>query len=102
MGAPQPNFKIVATNIRADKNPKNYILEDASKLESIIEKWRFAPGDAVGRCGYDYHIVFTNGAVNVPISVCFLCNTLVFNNLENYKASKKQIMALLRKDFKLI
>ncbi|MBD2700846.1 hypothetical protein IC229_09365 [Spirosoma sp. BT702] len=102
MGIPQPNFKIVATQIRKGKNPENYVLADASKLLLVVEKWRFEPGGPVGRCGYDYHIVFTNGEVNIPISVCFLCNTLVFNNYENYKATKKQIMALLREDFELI
>lgn len=100
-GAAEPNFKIVATHIRPGKNPKNYMLEDAGKLKSIVEKWRFEPGDTLGRCGYDYHIVFRNGAVNIPISICFLCNTMVFNGLENYKTSEKQIMTLLKEDFNL-
>ena len=102
VGNPQPNFKIVATHIRTGKSPKNYMLDDAVKLPLVVEKWRFEPGHAVGRCGYDYHILFTNGEKIIPILVCFACNTLVFNGKDNYKTSRKQIMSLLRQDFKLI
>lgn len=101
-GIPQPNFKIVATHIREGKYLENYMLDEADKLTLIVEKWRFKPNDVIGRCGYDYHILFTNGEITIPIFVCFLCNTLVFNNVEKYKTSKKQIMALLKEDFKLI
>jgi hypothetical protein len=101
-GVAQPNFKIVATHIREGKNPKNYLLDEGDKLPLIVEKWRFEPKDSIGRCGYDYNIFFTNGEINIPISVCFLCNTLIFNNSKNYKISKKKIMTLLREDFKLI
>lgn len=102
IGPAEPNFKIVANHVRAGKSPKNYVLEDAGKLPTIIEKWAFEPGEVVGRCGYDYQIIITNGERTIPISVCFLCNTLVFNHLENYKVSKKQMMNLLIEDFKLI
>lgn len=100
VGHPQPNFKIVATHLRQGKTRKSYILDDADKLPVLVEKWRFEPGGSIGRCGYDYHILLTNGELTIPISVCFRCNTLVFNNLEKYKISKKQIMALLHEDFK--
>ena len=69
VGNPQPNFKIVATHIRTGKSPKNYMLDDAVKLPLVVEKWRFEPGHAVGRCGYDYHILFTNGEKIIPILV---------------------------------
>ncbi len=106
-GIPQPNFKIIATHIRQGKNPENYVLDNAAKLPSIIEKWQFEPKGVLGRCGYDYHILFMNGKFNISVSVCFLCNTLVVNDPEkhttsNYITSKKQIMALLREDFRLL
>lgn len=102
VGVAQPNFKIIATHIREGKNPESYLLDEADKLPLLVEKWRFKPKDVIGRCRYDYYLLFTNGEINIPISVCFRCNTLVFNNLENYKISKKQMMTLLREDFKLI
>lgn len=40
-GPPMPNFQIVATNVRHAHPPENFILDDGSKLASIIEKWRF-------------------------------------------------------------
>lgn len=49
-GPPMPNFQIVATNVRQAHPPENFILDDGSKLASIIEKWRFQPGGEVGRC----------------------------------------------------
>jgi len=50
VGPPMPNFQIVATNVRHGHAPENFILDDGSKLASIIEKWRFQPGGEVGRC----------------------------------------------------
>lgn len=94
-----PNFKITATHVRAGKNGKSYLLDDGGKLASIVEQWRFEPGDSVGRCGYDYQIVFTNGASSIPISICFLCNILIFNGVQVYKTSERQIKTLLEADF---
>ena len=108
-GIPQPDLKIVAIPVRKGKNAENYVFDNVAKFPSIIEKWRFEPKDAfeLGICGYDYHILFMNGKVNISISVCFLCNTLVVNDPEkhttsNYTTSKKQLMALLREDFRLL
>lgn len=102
MGTPMPNFKVVATNVRGGQAPKNYILDDGSKLESVVEKWQFEPGGSLLRCGYDYQIVFTNGDMNIPIAVCFLCNSLVFDHSQVFRASKKQILRLLEEDFKIM
>ncbi|GAB3954545.1 hypothetical protein GCM10028805_40170 [Spirosoma harenae] len=102
VGVAQSNFKIVATRVREGKRPENYMLDDPDKLPLLVEKWRFEPGDKVGRCGYDYQILFTNGEVFIPISVCFVCNALVINGTDNYRTSKGQIMALLREDFTLM
>lgn len=99
-GPPMPNFQILATHVRQGQTPQNFILDDGSKLESIIEKWQFRPGSGVGRCGYDYQIVFTNGDLNIPISICFLCQTLIVNHSQVYKISKRQILNLLKTDFR--
>ena len=95
-----PNFQIVATHVRHGHPPKNYILDDGNKLETIVEKWQFQPGGEVGRCGYDYQMVFTNGELNIPVSICFLCNILIVNHLQVYKISKKHILTLLKEDFR--
>lgn len=100
MDTPMPNFKMVATHVRAGQAHKHYLLDDGSKLKSIVEKWQFQPGGSLLRCGYDYQIVFTNGDVNIPISICFLCKSLVFNHSEVFKVSKNQILALLEADFR--
>ncbi len=100
VGAPMSNFQIVATNVRAGHLPKNYILDDGNKLETIMEKWQFKPGGEVGRCGYDYQIVLTNGDLHIPVSICFLCKILIVNHLQVYKISKKQILSLLEEDFR--
>jgi hypothetical protein len=101
MDRPMPNFKMVATNVRIGQAPKNYVLEDGSKLKSIVEKWRFQRGGSLLRCGYDYQIVFINGDAKIPVSICFLCQSLVFNQSQVFKISKKQIMTLLEEDFTL-
>ncbi len=100
MDTPMPNFKMVATHVRQGQTPKNYILDDGSKLKSIVEKWRFQPGGELLRCGYDYQIVVTNGDAIIPISICFLCKSLVFNYSEVFITSKTQILALLEEDFR--
>ena len=100
VGAPMPNFQIVATNVRAGQAPQNYIFDDGDKLEAIVEKWQFKPGGAVGRCGYDYQLVLTNGDLSLPVSICFLCKILIVNHLHVYKISKKHILGLLEEDFR--
>ena len=100
LDSPMPNFQIVATNVRPGQVPRNYILNDGNQLALVVEKWQFEPGGEVGRCGYDYQIVFINGDLSIPISICFLCKILIFNHSEVYSISKKQIMALLEADFK--
>ncbi|MEQ1744206.1 MAG: hypothetical protein ABMA02_02190 [Saprospiraceae bacterium] len=100
MDTPMPNFKIVAQRVRVGKTPKTYILDDDSKLKSIVEKWQFEPGGQIERCGYDYKILFTNGEVEIPINICFFCKTMSCNQ-KNYKISRWQIMRLLCQDFKL-
>lgn len=103
VSSPQPNFKIIATHVRHGAQPRHYLLQDGSKIKTLIEKWRFEPKpDPLSRCGYDYLIVVTNGDVTIPISVCFVCNTLIFNHKEKYRISKKQIMALLAEDFQAL
>lgn len=99
-GPPMPNFQILATHVRHGQTPQNFILDGGSKLESIIEKWRFRPGGEVGRCGYDYQIMFTNGDLNISISICFFCKILIVNHLQVYKISKRQILNLLKTDFR--
>lgn len=99
---PMPDFKIVATHVRAGKNRKSYFLDDGTRLKSIVEKWRFEPGGSVGRCGYDYQMVLTNGDLEIPVSICFLCKILIFNHKEVYKASKSQIQTLLEEDFRVL
>jgi hypothetical protein len=101
IGAPMPNFSIVATQVRAGvKQPKNYLLTDAKKLDTIKENWRFEPSfEPISRCGYDYNIVLTNGEQVFTVDVCFLCNTLVVNHLQAFKTSKRQIQNLLESDF---
>ncbi|NUN99440.1 MAG: hypothetical protein HUU01_02355 [Saprospiraceae bacterium] len=96
---PQPNFRMVATHVREGLQRPNYRLDDGSKWGSIVQKWQFKQGGALLRCGYDYQIVFTNGDVNIPISICFMCKSLVFNHKTVYKTSKRQILALLKEDF---
>lgn len=98
-GTPMPDFKIIATHVRVNKKGKNYFLDDGNKLKSIVEKWRFEPGGSVGRCGYDYQMVLTNGNTEIPVSICFLCNTLILNHIGVYRISKRQILALLEEDF---
>ncbi|HNL38211.1 MAG TPA: hypothetical protein PKH43_03740 [Saprospiraceae bacterium] len=100
VGAPQSNFRVVATNVRPGQPPKNYVLDDGEKLAAIVDKWRFEPGGVLSRCGYDYQIVLTNGELSIPVSVCFLCNTLIVNHSRIFKTSRKQIRALLEADFR--
>ncbi len=102
MEAPLPNFKIVAKHVRVGQVPKNFVLDDGSKLKSVVEKWQFEPGGTLLRCGYDYQIEFTNGEVTIPISICFACNSLVFNHSQVFKTSKRQILQLLEEDFKTL
>ncbi|MDO8971014.1 MAG: hypothetical protein Q7U74_10030 [Saprospiraceae bacterium] len=102
MDTPMPNFKITATCVRAGKTPKIYVLDDGNKLNSVVDKWQFEPGGILLRCGYDYQIEFVNGQVNILISVCFACNALVFNHMQVYKTSKRQIIDLLEEDFRLL
>lgn len=102
VGAPMPNFRIVATKVRAGQIPKNYVLDDGHQLNAIVDKWRFEPGGTVGRCGYDYQIVLTNGDLNFIIDVCFLCNILIVNHSQVFRTSKRQIKSLLEADFRLL
>jgi hypothetical protein len=102
MDTPMPNFNIVATHVRAGMAPQNYLLDDGEKLKSIVEKWRFKPGTSIGRCGYDYQILFTNGDTSITMDVCFLCKTLVFNHSQVFVLSKRKFLALLEEDFKLL
>lgn len=101
-GLPAPDFKIVATHVRSPEKPRNYVLDDPEKMPAVVEKWRFEPKPEgnLSRCGYDYQIVFTNGGANIPVSICFLCNTLILNHSEMYKISRRHIESLLRQDFK--
>lgn len=64
---PMPDFKSWR-RMSGQASRKSYILDDGTKLKSIVEKWRFEPGGSVGRCGYDYQIVLTNGGLWNP---CF-------------------------------
>ncbi|MBL7804206.1 MAG: hypothetical protein JNL02_10760 [Saprospiraceae bacterium] len=100
VGAPMPNFCIVATNVREGQPPENYVLDEGEKLVAVVDKWRFEPGGVLGRCGYDYQIVLTNGEMTIPVSVCFLCNILIVNHSMKFKTSRKQIRALLEADFR--
>lgn len=100
VGAPMPNFRIVATNVRTGQVPQNYVLDEGDQLAAIVDKWRFEPGEGLGRCGYDYQIVLTNGDQTITVAVCFLCNTLVFNGSQVFRASKRQIKALLEANFR--
>ncbi|MBL7826944.1 MAG: hypothetical protein JNJ57_09965 [Saprospiraceae bacterium] len=102
VGAPMPNFKIEATHVRFGKRSQHYILDDGSKLASVIEKWQFKPGDVVGRCGYDYQMVLTNGELVMHVSICFICKTLIVNHTDVYRISKKRIMDLMEEDFKAV
>lgn len=102
LDTPMPNFNILATRVRVGMPPQSYLLDDGDKLKSIVEKWRFKPGASVGRCGYDYKMVFTNGDTIVPIAICFLCKTLVFNHTQVFVVSKKKILALLEEDFRTL
>lgn len=97
-----PNFSIVATRVRAGQTPHIYVLDDGSKLLSIVEKWRFEPGGTLLRCGYDYQVECINGEIRIPVSVCFACNSLVLHHTQVFKTSKKQFMDLLEADFRLL
>lgn len=94
------NFRIVATHVRHGQEANDYVLKDGSKLESIVDKWRFEPkSDPLSRCGYDYQVVVTNGDVSITVSICFVCKTLVLNGKEKYAITKKRILTLFSDDF---
>ncbi|HLP93170.1 MAG TPA: hypothetical protein VK168_03995 [Saprospiraceae bacterium] len=97
--APEPNFSIVVRHVRQGKKSRNYLLSDADKFPGIVEKWCFPPGDAVGRCGYDYQLVLTNGEQVITADICFSCKTLVFQHRHVYAISPGEIMRLLEEDF---
>lgn len=102
LGPARANFTITATNVRhGERQPRHFVLADGAKWKSVIDKWRFEPKkEPLSRCGYDYMVVVTNGDTVTPVSICFVCNTLIFNHQDMYASSRKQIMALLGEDFR--
>lgn len=95
-----PNFQIVATDVRVGRTPQHYMLDDGEKLAAVVAKWRFEPGGAVGRCGYDYQIVFRNGDLETSIATCFGCNIVIVDGTQKFTASRGQVKALLEADFR--
>ncbi|HAD11832.1 MAG TPA: hypothetical protein DCF33_05265 [Saprospirales bacterium] len=97
--APEPNFSIMVRHVRQGKKARNYQLADAGKFPGIVEKWCFTPGDTVGRCGYDFQLVLTNGEQVITADICFSCKTLVFQHRHVYAISPGEIRRLLEEDF---
>lgn len=95
----EPNFSIMVRHVRQGKKSRNYQLADAGKFPGIVEKWCFRPGDAVGRCGYDFQLVLTNGEQVITADICFSCKTLVLQHKQVFRISPRKIIRLLEEDF---